>query len=269
MSEFVEVLENPDKIINMEASECSPAIKQIEIGICSSNEMIQKFKKWLDIESNNKTPKEIIKEVNSKTGCSSESCSVAKIIPEELDNRFNPLGPWNSTNWLSNTNIDKVFNLYKKKIHGFVPISFQMRDFAKSPNSELANFDFLGAKKSGIKYVACALNTDWSSGSGEHWVSFFVDFPNKTVEYFDSAGQTPHPEFTQLLVDTASKLSFIDDCITTIQHQTQNTECGVYTLFYILSRLHGVPSKKFRGRRIPDDLMVAFRKFLFRHGGGD
>jgi len=270
MSDFVEILQNPDKILNSnEVSECAPGIKTIETGICSTNEMINKFKSWLEnqgiIIAVNAKPSEVIKAVEEKTDCKSESCAVAIVIPQSLEVRFNSSGPWNSTNWLSNNNIDRVLELYWNVMPKFIPIPFQMRDFAKQPNSKLANFNWESAKKTGVNYIACALNTDWTYGKGEHWVSFFVDFPGKTVEYFDSAGQTPHSEFIQLLVDVASKLEFKDECITTVVHQTENTECGMYTLFYILSRLHGIPFKKFRGRRIPDDVMVAFRKFVFRH----
>jgi hypothetical protein len=181
----------------------------------------------------------------------------------DLDTRFKAKGPWDSTNWLDNKNIDDVLQRYARKFPRFYHCEFQMRDFAAQPGNELAVLDFVDLSK---KYDAfgVVLNTDLTNSPGEHWVCCFVDFRGKTVEYFDSAGQPPKTEFLEFCIKTASELGFRDVMVTKVQHQTGQTECGIYSLFYILCRLHGVAYKQFEYKRIPDDVMIDFRKYLFR-----
>jgi Ulp1 family protease len=144
-----------------------------------------------------------------------------------------------------------------------------MRDF-KLQGGELANLDWKTLSQK-YDHLGCVLNTDVSGGPGEHWTAIFIDFKNGTVEYFDSAAQIPHKEFSDFIIETAHELTkltskkYTDVLVTKIEHQKENTECGVYSLYYILSRLHGVKYSAFEFKRVPDDMMVDFRKFLFRH----
>jgi hypothetical protein len=245
-------------------TDCAPTISK-NSEICSSQEMLKNLKDWLQIQSQN--PKEIIQVAKTKLSCPDETCVLetaqekGALSEDDVSKVLKVKGPWDSTKWLDNENIDCTLEQYAEKFSGFHPIKFQMRDFAKYP-TQLSTFNW---QKPGIKYVACALNTDLTGNPGEHWTALFVDYPSKTVEYFDSAGNTPHQEFLELIVGIASKLDFRDISVTTVKHQVENTECGVYTLYYILSRLHGIPYKKFMTKRVPDDMMVAFRKYLFRH----
>lgn len=54
--------------------------------------------------------------------------------------------------------------------------------------------------------------------------------------------------------------------VTNISHQSSQTECGLYALFYIRRRLEGTPYTFFQNTKniIPDDAMTEFRKFVFR-----
>jgi len=49
-----------------------------------------------------------------------------------------------------------------------------------------------------------------------------------------------------------------------LEHQMSSTECGVYTLFYIRSRLEYIPYTKFLEEIIPDENMKDFRTHCFR-----
>lgn len=52
--------------------------------------------------------------------------------------------------------------------------------------------------------------------------------------------------------------------LTDVRHQNSRTECGVYTLYFIRSRLEGRPYSEFRSGRIPDEAMTEFRRHVFR-----
>lgn len=252
--------------------ECAPHLlnKTVAADICSTRESIDKLQKWLGSTALN--PKKIIEEAKAKSGCESESClytRVPTLDKKDLEIRFTPRGPWNSTQWLSNDNIDDVLAAYNVKFPRFKHIEFQMRDF-KAVGDELGKLDWCDLAKN-YDCLGCVLNTDVTGGPGEHWTAFFVDFIRGTVEYFDSAAQTPHAEFTDLIVTTAHGLSecsgkkFVDEAVVQLEHQKENTECGVYSLYYIISRIHGVPFSRFRKSRVPDSDMILFRQFLFRH----
>ena len=262
--------DNPFVIALKPPTECAPHTKKLADNVCSTKESLDALKSWL--KSSSSRPEKIIEEAKKATGCDSESClykAVDVLNDKDLDTRFNPKGPWNSTRWLSNTDIDDVLDLYNKKFPRFKHVEFQMRDFATHGGS-LARVNWKDVSQR-YDCLGCILNTDVTGGRGEHWTALFIDYKKGTVEYFDSAGQTPHREFSEFVINTAHQLSqitgkkFRDVLVTKIEHQKENTECGVYSLYYILSRLHGVEYRAFEFRRVPDDMMVEFRKFLFRH----
>lgn len=229
----------------------------------------------------NEPPQEIVSRMKEKTKCDTEICMVKKLkknlggdlVNKILDNYFKVEGPKSDPEkWLSNDDIDKTLMLWKKlpNISKFYPIPFQMRDFEKH-NTELASLDFKAMYDDGYRIFACIPNTDWSSGSGQHWFAFFFDFREEpyTLEYFNSSGECPLPEFNswmnkteQLLQNEFSK-NVKKVVVTRVQNQYDNSSCGCYSLYYIYSRLNKVPWEWFRKNRVPDEKMHDFRKFLF------
>ena len=49
-----------------------------------------------------------------------------------------------------------------------------------------------------------------------------------------------------------------------VKHQEKNTECGIYSMYFISNLLEGVPFTQFLGKKISDDEMEGFRKVFFR-----
>lgn len=147
-----------------------------------------------------------------------------------------------------------------------------MRDFEKH-NSELANVDFVKKYKEGVRCFGVVFNTDYSSGTGQHWFAVFGDFSKEpfTLEYFNSSGDDPLPEITAWLKKTKHALNkqlnktVNDVVVTKLINQEDRHSCGSYSIFYIISRLEGVSYKYFNKNKIGDDLMHEFRKNLFRH----
>lgn len=265
MSEFV---------ISVSQNECAPIIGP-DSEVCMSSSTVKNIKKYLEtvVDKEIHTAKDVIDVAKEVTNCDSELCvaknkKIQRAAPEaarEAETNFKNVGPANSVQWLNNENIDKCLELWRAKFPKFFHMEYKMRDTAGRAVSKLNWAEIVKR----YNFMACALNTDTSGGSGEHWVSFVVDIKGRTVEYFDSAGQTPHDEFVELVVQTANALSaigphkFQDVLVTSVEHQKGNTECGVYTLYYILSRLNGVSYKEFEFKRVPDELMIKFRKYIF------
>jgi hypothetical protein len=91
-----------------------------------------------------------------------------------------------------------------------------------------------------------------------------------TLEYFNSSGLPPRPEVRYWLDKTqAALLQANYNCEIVmatggIQVQNSKTECGVWSLVYILSRLNGHPPNWIVSVKANDKDMIAFRKRLFR-----
>jgi hypothetical protein len=180
---------------------------------------------------------------------------------------------------------------------------YAMSDFDKVGSSELSTFyktsilavfsekqkyQYIKSEYFGVEHnmFACVMNTDVSSGSGQHWICMFIDFRNDpiTIEFFDSAGDLPQNSFKSAMEKFKDDiLNFVEyskyqylinadgacKSVKTIyssdfQHQYSTTECGVYALFYIRARMTGTPVDYFLKNKIPDERMLELRKLLFK-----
>lgn len=251
--------------------------------VCSGTKGIAAMKALIDNMGNENytNDKSILESAKKMLHCESESCVINKpefynLYTGNLDelkkNNFKPEGPRNTDEWLSNYNLDDVLEQWQKKYSDFRHIPFQMRDFEKT-KTELATIDFIEEYKKGTKSFGVIINTDISTGSGIHWFAIFVDFRDSkkmSIEYFNSSGSLPVKEIHDWLYNTKMKMAAhgydVDVVIVSrIEHQKSNTECGVFSLWYIYSRLNNVPYAYFnKNDAVTDDMMYKFREHLFR-----
>ncbi len=260
--------------------------------ICSSKPVQEKMLEvagTYDIE-------EALNKLKEKTDCKSESCVIqskilklpGSVIEKELEINFKPKGPRNSTALLSNINIDNNMVRWAREYDNFFPCPFAMMDFDKTHESfstismpDVYNGNYVldlgsfGKVKRKNNCFGCVVNTDTSNGPGKHWVAVFVDMrkPDATIEYFNSVGNPPPKPMIVWLERTKKTLnglfkSVTVHSVTSVEHQFKDTECGVYSLFYIRKRLEGEDFSFFEDKDliIKDDLIKNFRKFLFRGG---
>lgn len=249
---------------------------------CIPKNVAEKIAQILDIPKEI-DKKNIIDEAKVKLNCDTEVCVLQSykiqdklgygIISRLLHINFKPFGPReNWKEWLSDSNIDENLKQFAKLPDNqhFYPIKFQMRDFQEQ-STELATIDFKQKYNEGFKTFGVVLNTDYSTGRGIHWFAIFLDFRVEpfTIEYFNSSGEKALREIKEWLVKTKHKLQtqfgkpVCDIEVSKVQHQFDNSSCGVYSIYYIYSRLKNIPWKAFRDTRIPDSKMHDFRKFLF------
>ena len=272
-------------ILKKPESECAFHNKEGEkSGVCSGNEGIDVMKKILDdlnVNHSGKSNEDILKTTQKKLACDSESCvvndskftKVSNLDVEKLKKeKFKPEGPWKDDTWLNNDNIDEVLDQWSNVYPGFVHIPFQMRDFNEK-GTELAKIDLYIRYKEGMKSFGVVLNTDYSTGNGVHWFAIYGDFsdPNDiTLEYFNSSGTLPLKEVHNWLYSTKALLESHDlkvkvIVVSRIEHQKSDTECGVFSLWYIYCRLNGVPYTFFdKPNAVTDDMMYKFRRHLYR-----
>ena len=83
--------------------------------------------------------------------------------------------------------------------------------------------------------------------------------------YFDSTGEDIH-ENIQHLVDQIQNQDPSFELIKNypVEHQFENTECGIYTLFFIITMLQTGNYSFFNGKKtFPDKKMLKLRKKIF------
>ena len=265
-------------------SECILDVK----GVCSTKEAVVIMKEYVGYgEDEDIKPEVVVEILKKKLNCGTEKCilkhpnfintvSDSNVIRESLE-RFKPRGPANSTALLSNTNIDvllsRLTNIHSDHYH----MDFQMIDFMgnhKHPPTELGNLDIVeDVIKKEHKTFGVVMNTDVRTGNGIHWFALFCDFRKVpyTIEYFNSSGSKPYKEIQEWLIKTereiAIKLPRTRPIIVILKgmiHQKDSeTECGLYSIYYIWNRLNNIQPEVFQLRRIPDDDMIQFRTMCF------
>lgn len=221
-----------------------------------------------------------INEIKTMTHCKSEACilkssKVRAAIPrerinQELSTNFKVEGPRDNTNLLNNVVIDNTLKLWVQEFPDFFPCHFAMMDF-KQTQEEFETIDLCKVFESGKKIFACVLNTDVSSGPGKHWVSVVVNARNLSniqIMYYNSAGNPPPKPVVEWMERRRHELKKLGKPdvipITRVRHQKSDTECGVYSLYFIRCCLDGVEPSFFFDNVISDEAMMEFRKHCFR-----
>ena len=218
--------------------------------------------------------------------CHKESCwykqfSDSNFNENEMHDLFAPSSPssWekNPNEWLSSTDIINVMKQYKKiyKCFEFIGPSPIDYDFMESEThcvwDELCKFNLKQQIDNGKFKIGISFNTDKHDGPGIHWVSLFVNIKKGIIFYFDSAGNEVKPSvkrFANNIIkqgkELATPIEFTFDQNYPKQHQYTSTECGMYSLYFIVQMLEDkVTAKYLKTRVISDKFIERFRKIYF------
>lgn len=199
----------------------------------------------------------------------------------------------NPNEWLTNFDIIKVLEPYETaypqfKFMGASPIDFDttLSTTKQCVERSLCHFSLKSWIKKGKRKFGVVFNLDKHNQPGSHWVSLFIDVDEKIIFYFDSAGNRI-PAAISAFVKRVSKQAQQDlnTRMTFTQnypkvHQYKNTECGVYSLFFIIVMLTGkvneeddnaVPMSlkakldlfKKQKSTISDDMVARYRNIYF------
>lgn len=245
-----------------------------------------KHNKGTQIHTNN--TREIHKQLKEKMAnvCDKESCWLKQKdklgnVKGEITNSFAPEQPkeWkrNPNEWLSSDEITDVMKQYEKaykcfKFIGPTPIDFDKRKlYGECVWDELCNLDLNEMKKRGKFKIGIIFNTDPHDKGGQHWISMFINIKTGLIFFYDSTGDHEQPEITKLvkrLIKQGSEMKppihFKYDTNNGIQHQKGNTECGMYSLYFIVHMLKDKLSKNYmKTHNLSDKYISNFRKIYF------
>jgi hypothetical protein len=205
--------------------------------------------------------------INQKTTNHLLSYIFAPQMPEEWKN--------NPTEWLTSLDIEKVMKQYELKHPNFAfigpsPIDFDHRKtYGECVWSELCNFNLQKYIKKGVNKIGIVFNTDPHYKEGSHWISLFIDITKGKIYFFDSNGDKIVPEIKKLVERITTqgmklniKMQFDENYPQ--EHQYKNTECGIYSIYFLVSLLENAKTfNYFKHHRIGDKEMLKLREKYF------
>lgn len=244
------------------------------------------------------SPKKIWSNLNyaMENVCDKESCWFDKQMNgindfdmKKFKSDFAPKKPdsWSDKpdTWLNSTDILNVMKQYEDAYPTFEFIGPSPIDFDDHHHNgecvwkELCEFDLETHLKKNKKKVGVVFNLDPHYKSGSHWVAMFINSDKKEVCYFDSYGEDPPKEIRKLgkrilkqsteLSEKFNNFKGFKFKVCSKRHQYSNSECGVYSLYFIIELLKGNKNSSFFSKtRIPDDYVKKFRDIYFNDFSG-
>jgi hypothetical protein len=236
----------------------------------------------------------LVKELEDKmkNTCSDQTCwlrtdFVKAMNDEEIENNtFRPTGPDNKKEWLSTTDINNVVSQYQEKFKDFLFLGAVPADFLELEILGIKDLNFNELNKEGKNKIGMVINLDESWKSGSHWVALYTNLDKDQIYYFDSFGKKPYKRtkkfinkiFTYMYKNKYKKNPIINDIIkggasikdfdvkyNSKQHQFSNTECGVYSMNFIIRLVRGETFEEITNNITKDAEMNKCRDSYFRN----
>jgi len=197
---------------------------------------------------------------------------------ELLRTRLRPPAPktWleDPDKWLDSNDIANVLNQYEDAFPEFefmgpFPIDFAAPDPYEGGGqkrclmTEICELRVQKALQSGTKAIGIVYNLDPHFKSGSHWVANYIDIVKHRCYYFDSYGMKPPPQVAKFMKwlttqDPKMRLEY-----NARRLQYKNTECGVYSIYFIIRMFMGDGFAAFTRRKPSDADMLDLRDWIY------
>jgi hypothetical protein len=271
---------------------CSPNPEKNNFSCFSNPDLIKLRDRWNlrhpDVAIKTDDPKEIwtlLKQYLSNV-CNKETCWLKQnFMPEqdgkELLNSFAPQSPadWkdNPNKWLSSLDILNVMRQYEKAYKCFEflgpsPIDYDTIEMdGACVFEEICNLNLKDQIQSGKTKLGFSFNTDTHDKPGKHWITMFVNIKKGLIYFFDSAGNAIPTRLKKLVKNITKQglalnppIKFAFDQNHPVEHQYGTTECGIYSLYFIVHMLEDkLTAKYLKTHIITDEYVNKFRKIYF------
>ena len=233
-----------------------------------------------------------------KDKCNDQTCwirmdFIKALNDEEIEkNTFRPEGPIKKNEWLSTTDINGVVEQYQQKNKNFLFLGAVPADFEEISVLGIDKLNFDDLQKEGKTKIGMVINLDEHWKSGSHWVALYTDLEKGQIYYFDSFAKKPYKRTRKFINKilkhlyknkfnkdikinsvieklkdnkTINELNNFDIRYNTIQHQFNNSECGVYSINFIVRLVGGESFDDITKNITKDDKMTECRKTYFRN----
>lgn len=269
---------------------CAPNPEKVGEFTCYTSKTLYKMKdlwniRHPDCKITSDSPKKIWEELRNYIGdvCSRESCWLKQKFIENhagtqlMNYTFAPKRPktWkkNPNTWLNSNDILAVMKQYEKYYRCFEfigpsPIDYDTHMYeGECVWKELCEFSLKDQIKSGKTKIGMIFNTDPHYKGGSHWFACFIHIPKRKLYYFDSYGEKAHQQILKLfknIREQGYKLNMdFKEVHNTLRHQYSDSECGMYSLYFIIEMLKDKDPEHFLSHRIRDDEVERLRKHYY------
>ncbi len=275
---------------------CAPGLK-FEAGSCAKLSVLIELAKAYNYSAQSKdhimlvpkfemlNPKKykayLVNQLNTRVGdkCTTQKCWTQqqfvkymneKARDEFLKYTFRPQSPQGKFEWLSTFDINDSMAQYEKKHNDFKFFGAVPMDFATLPNIEVGKINYGKYAQMGKTRMGVIFNLDNHDQPGSHWVAMFTDLTEGKIFYFDSFAVKPEPRVrnlmrkqTRYLETRGIKLDNIRADYNKTQHQKGNSECGVYSMNFLIKMAKGEDFDKYCLNPVDDKKMNKCRRVYF------
>lgn len=275
---------------------CAPG-KQFESGSCFTipdlKEILINIKPHTNV---NKTKLNLLNDVNNvmeeKYNCSNNDqiCwlrAIKNIKDGEISlSTIRPKGPSNRYEWLSTSDINQVMiqymNAYKDVMfYGALPLDFDILD-----DLEVNSINFDNLIEENKTKLCMVINLDKHDMPGSHWVALYSNIKQNQIYFFDSFAKKPNKRIIKFIrylltymyntmnntnlslnafLERHHSSNEFDVRFNKIQHQFKDTECGVYSMNFLIRLIEGETFDEIVNTITLDDEMNENRKVYFRN----
>lgn len=180
--------------------------------------------------------------------------------------------------WLDNFQIAEVMKQYEVafpwfRFMGALPIDFSAPDpylpdktKKQCMHPEICSLDLRQEYAKGVRGIGFIFNLDPHFKGGSHWVGLYININNldqPVVGYSDSYGFKPPALIARLMKALRLQTPNATLAYNARRFQNSSTECGMYSMYFIICMIAGIPFKQFVKDKVPDRFMLDLRKILF------
>lgn len=209
--------------------------------------------------------------------CDNQKCWLKQEFMKQLDRNtknhlekhvFRPDGPNGKFTWLNTSHINEVMRQYENKYNEFKFLGAVPIDFDDLPFLGIKDLDFDMYKKQGKTKFGIIYNLDEHYKDGSHWTAGFFDIMTGRVYFFDSYGIKPDQRVRRFMRRVARYVrdkSNISPEVNhnKVRHQYGGSECGVFSLFFIIMLLVGYSFKEVCETDYKDEDINKLREIVF------
>lgn len=271
-------------------SRCNPVSTRKSKNKCLPAKVYSEISKKLNIKDNSSHSRRNDNKLFQSVGCQNEEehCLLDKApIDENLKKelrkqylRTRRPKAWDTDPdmWLDNYNILAVMKQYQEaypwfKFLGVFPIDFSAPDpYNHSSQSnkclykETCDLNLKDEYAKGIRGIGIIFNLDPHFKSGSHWVGLYINLKNikkPFISYFDSYGYKTPPLIARLMRSFKLQINTCELGFNARKFQYGDSECGMFSMYFIISMICGISFKEFCKDSVNDDYMLQLRKILF------
>ena len=178
--------------------------------------------------------------------------------------------------WLDNYNIAGCMRQYETatpwfRFLGVFPIDFSAPNpythgAPKCLHADLCSLHLPTEYQKGRRGLGAIFNLDPHYKGGSHWVGLYIDLHDikkPRISYFDSYGYQTPAMIARLMRSFTLQIPGCELAFNARRFQFGDSECGMFSLYFLICMIHGIPFRTFCKDSVKDGFMLELRKVLF------